>query len=476
MKLQVRVRLSLHKFIKELVLSYNTYEKATFDQYLIASIVQNSKDQSEAYQLIDDISGDGSLNSHFKKIHQDTLSLKDDEIKSILENSLYPIVKYEKIPYEFYPLLNSSVFQNIIYQGDIEVKHDFAKLLIPANGNYLSSSVNSLNQKDEDNNYNVIFEDDTIKIELKPNQFVNISEESLKSCIKTDVKSLADYKGEIAKNITSGNWNQLNNSLLNNLINSLNYYIEDGSQYTITNEGVKKTVIANYFGVYLYREELLNYDYKNKEICEKVIDTLMANSKINEFKTKALISILHLINPDKSVKVVDYILQRKESKELSEFGIKLVERGFEKGWSEESIKSFKKFASQPVHMVMIYKLNPNLNYTIDDLIQIYRINRLILLDNHIIEVEEYNNDRNMIIAHIERLTGEMTAKGFREVNRRFTGKEHSDYNKQYNKLIAHGDNIHEYSDEKLKNHQNKIEKLYNLYKKLQSSIESEQLI
>jgi len=463
----------LHKLIKELVLSYNTYEKATFDQYLIASIVLNSKNSSEAYQLIDDISGDGSLNAHFKRMYQDTISLNDDVIKSVLDNSLYPIIKFEKIPYEYYPLLNSSLFQNTMHQGDIEVQHDFALALIPVNGTYLSSSVNMINQKDEEDNYNVIFENDTIQIELRKNKFKSISEETLKSCLKTDLRSIEEYKGIVVSNVTNGNWNQLNNSLLNNLISATNYYIEDGNHYTITNEGVRKTIIANYFGVFIYQEEVLGYNYKNKDICEKVIQTLMNNSKINEFKTKALVSVLRNVNPDMAIDGINYILQRKESKELSEFGINLAERGFERGWNIDSIKSFRKFTYQPNHLVLVYRLDSKLDYTVDELLRIYKADKSVLNREHLTLIEEHSKNRNEKISYIQRMMGEITSSGIREKNRRFSGREFDDFRKAYNKLLGHNDDINEYSDEKLDNHEQKMIKLYNDYLKLKHYIESE---
>jgi hypothetical protein len=71
------------------------------------------------------------------------------------------------------------------------------------------------------------------------------------------------------------------------------------------------------------------------------------------------------------------------------------------------------------------------------------------------------------------MMGEITSSGIREKNRRFSGKEFDDFRKAYNKLIGHNDDINEYSDDKLDNHEQRMIKLYNDYLKLKHYIESE---
>jgi len=52
------------------------------------------------------------------------------------------------------------------------------------------------------------------------------------------------------------------------------------------------------------------------------------NSKaINEIKTKMILSLLNLVDPTLAHKVINEILVNKDSKELAEFGLKLIESG-----------------------------------------------------------------------------------------------------------------------------------------------------
>ena len=66
---QINLKLSLRKIKYIIKVSYNTFEKATYDQYLMASLALRSKDEQSAYQYIDDITGSGSLNAHFKQLY-----------------------------------------------------------------------------------------------------------------------------------------------------------------------------------------------------------------------------------------------------------------------------------------------------------------------------------------------------------------------------------------------------------------------
>ena len=61
---QINLKLSLRKIKYIIKVSYNTFEKATYDQYLMASLALRSKDEQSAYHYIADIPGAGSLNAH----------------------------------------------------------------------------------------------------------------------------------------------------------------------------------------------------------------------------------------------------------------------------------------------------------------------------------------------------------------------------------------------------------------------------
>ena len=93
MEIKAKVALSLPNKFYKVTLKYDTFEKATYDSYLIASLVKNTKNKKEAEMYIDDISGEGSLNPHFKKLYNDISKLTDEQIDGILKDSLFPITK-----------------------------------------------------------------------------------------------------------------------------------------------------------------------------------------------------------------------------------------------------------------------------------------------------------------------------------------------------------------------------------------------
>ena len=69
MEIRAKVALSLPNQFYKVVLKYDTFEKATYDSYLVASIVANAKNEKDAMEYIDEITGNGSLNPHFKKLN-----------------------------------------------------------------------------------------------------------------------------------------------------------------------------------------------------------------------------------------------------------------------------------------------------------------------------------------------------------------------------------------------------------------------
>ncbi len=68
MQIHARIPLSLPNTTYKIKLSYNTFVKSTYDNFLAATIVKNAKNNSELKTYIDEITGKGSLNSHLKKL------------------------------------------------------------------------------------------------------------------------------------------------------------------------------------------------------------------------------------------------------------------------------------------------------------------------------------------------------------------------------------------------------------------------
>ena len=294
--------------------------------------------------------------------------------------------------------------------------------------------------------------DNKIEILLNDN-WVEIEEELFKNILVHEVESIEGYQGKLSELIENKQWNLLTNSKLNNMLQADNFYIQDGNHYQITRMGVTKTIVSNAFGIYLYNEIKFDYTPNNKEICEQVIKTMIENSKINEFKTKVLLDILKVVSDSLSQEVINYLLIRKESKELSIFGLNLVFNGLEKGWHWETINEFKKFADSRKELFYVYRLNNELNFSIEELVKIYQFDRTILINEHLNQVEDYYKNINEMKNNIKNIYGEIMASGTREETSKLKNTpEIKSFRKSINKFIAHNKkNIDEMSFEQITN-------------------------
>ena len=86
MSLQVSLKLKLTKQIKTIKIKYNTFEKAAFDEFLTASLALRAKSDDNAFQYIDEITGAGSLNSHFKNLYSQAKEFNEEQLSNIMKN------------------------------------------------------------------------------------------------------------------------------------------------------------------------------------------------------------------------------------------------------------------------------------------------------------------------------------------------------------------------------------------------------
>jgi len=91
----------------------------------------------------------------------------------------------------------------------------------------------------------------------------------------------------------------------------------------IEDNGLVKIEIYNYSGkLYLYRRTFSKYD---TEKALKTINFLLISKQIYEVKTKMLLLLLNLVNDKLAHKVINEILANRDSRELAEYGLKLIE-------------------------------------------------------------------------------------------------------------------------------------------------------
>lgn len=466
---QINLKLSLEKIKCIIKVSYNTFEKATYDQYLMASLALRSEDEQCAYQYIDDITGSGSLNAHFKQLYDKAHTLDENQLKNIMGNSMYPMLKIDKSNlYYFYPELNVSVFNNKLYEGDFGTYEDLIQRL------YIQEEVidhellkGGSNAKPEP--YLVRFDEGKILVKIAE-EWVDLPEEIFQEVFKNDLTSIDKIESEIHNVADGSGWFALTNAVINNMYANNNYFYDNGDHCLIRNNDVKKIIIAQLAGFYVYKEEIIPY-IDNKDLCEKVLNLLLENKSINEFKTKSIITLLTYSDDLLAQSVINYILARKGSKELALMGVELLVRGIEKNWEDEALKSFMTYADSSKYSY-IYKANPEL---VTDVQMLSMINPDFLTPTHKKKVEEYKKNRQAIRDSIDKMVGEIATSGMRERSKQLKA---TDKTKRFHKLVkrydAHSKVDYEQATlNELEKYLKEVTEMYDLMKELQEEISKE---
>ncbi|MGD9909446.1 MAG: hypothetical protein AB7U79_02435 [Candidatus Izemoplasmatales bacterium] len=471
--MKVQVRLNLPEIKYKLIMKYNTFEKVSFDKYLIASLIYSSTSQNSAYQFIDQLSGDGSLNEHFKKLYLEINEMSKDEIYSILQNSQYPVLKISEEWFRYYPLLNISKYHNHIYCDNLANDKSFPLQLIEQGGTYVSHNYEQGQPESNVDRYDVILEPNKIQLKVV-NDFYPISELDFQRIVVKDSIDLSAFRGDILKALTGNDWIQMSQSNYRNIMDAKDYYYENGNHFGIYNDYVKESSIAFAWGLYWLKERTYYYrDPSSKEQCTKVANVLLETGMINEFKTKSLVEILKNISRDLQQTIVNYILQRKDSKDLINVGYILMDKGYEKGWFESSLLAFYKYRTSTEQLIKVYSHFDSDIYTISDLLEIEKYDKSVLRHNHSIQLEVYHSDRNKIINTITSRVGVVTSSSVRDnIGRLRQDEETKRLKKLMNKYIGHMQkDINTQSLEQLKKIENDVEEMYLLHLRVKQELE-----
>jgi len=461
----VSMRLNLPKSNNKIRVQYNTFEKVSYDKYFIASLYLNASSENLALETINEITGKGSLNEHFQKLYNEIKLLSSSEIKAILKDSLYPIKKIDEFYYTYIPMLNISIFQNTIYKGNLMDDESFPRQLVEEGGTYINHKFEVSELVVKQDNYEVSLTNDKIEVKIGKNVY-QINQTDFQSIVVVDPIDINDYKGTIANSIEGRDWMQLTRSNFNNIIDAKYYFYEVGDHIGIYNDYAKKSCISNSFGLYWVKETMYRYqDASNKDVCEKVVHTLMKSGKINEFKTKSLIELLKNSSRDYQQEVINYVLERKESKELAMIAFILVDKGYEKGWKKETLRSMYKFKETPQQLLKLYLIDTDIDYTIEDLVSIYNLNKTTLSTNHLTKVKEYYSDCEIIRKGMEEKIGKISLSGIREnLGKMPMDSDNKKFKKMLNEIMAHyDDDIKDKDLRQLKQFESRIDELYLLF-------------
>lgn len=467
---QINLKLRLSKIKYGIKVSYNTFEKATFDQFLMASVALRSESYEDAKTYIDNITGSGSLNAHFKQLYEKASRLDKNQLADIMNNSMYPILKIDKSnSYDYYPELNVSVFNNRVYQGDFGKYEDLIERLY-IQEKVIESEVFVKSNKATAEPYSVKFEDSKILVKITE-EWIHLDASVFEEIFDNDLNQINKVGSDIHEGADGAGWYALTNAVINNMYSGNNFFYDNGDHCLIRNDDVRKTIISRIAGMFIYREEVIPY-LDNQELCEKVLGILVNNKSINEFKTRSLVTLLTFSNDLLAQSIINYILTRKDSKELALMGIELLVRGVEKNWEDEALKTFMDYADSSKYS-LIYRANPKL---ISDIQTLSMINPDFLIPAHKKEVEEYKKDREAKITTIQGMIGEITTSGIREKSKQIASNDGTKrFSKLANKYIGHSKIDFENATQKeLDKYLKEIAEMYDLMKGIQLQIIKEQ--
>ena len=414
MEIKARVALSLPNTFYKIILHYDTYQKATYDSYLVAALIKNAKNQKEAFKYIDEICGQGSLNGHFKRLYEEISQFSKAQIEGILKNSLYPVTMKVVDHFKYYEMFNASRFKNKVFEGNLYKNQKFLKeTMMPKDENttFLDIQFEKEDGTVKRDVYDAIFSEEKILVNLDDNTFLPISKKEFDKVYEGQTMDIHYYPGKVGDEITDGQWNALSQTVID-ATNKERFVFKDldGNVVSIFNEYIKVTTVISVFGIYFFKETKYDFVKTNADIIQDAVRNLLYNGWINEYKTKSLVRMLSVICDEMAKSAVEYILHRKDSKEIAEVGLSLINRGFEKGWEKESLLSMKKFAT-PQDINNLYRLDNTLGFDIDDLLL---VDKNILSEADSIQVKAYEQKRENIIDQMNKMVGEIMNSGVRE--------------------------------------------------------------
>ena len=445
--IQVNLKLKLTKISKRIKVEYNTFEKATYDEYLISSLALRARDEQEAHDYIDDITGNGSLNGHFKKLYEKIKTFNQDQLEKIMKSSMFPILKVDSSNvYDYYPEIDVSVFNKRVFNGNLENYDNLLQEVLYIHEDVIKISFGEGKQFDRPDSYLITINDGgNIKLKLY-DKSISIDSDMFKQLIFNELDAIKDYKGTIREKAEGNDWKIVNNSVINNLFFNKNYFYYNGDHCLIRNDNVKKTEMAQVSGLYIYRESYIAYD-KNADICENVLNVLHKNKSFDLLKPQMLVVLLKNVNEDVAIQYINKDLNGKYlSTDITEFAIGLLKKGFVQGWGVSTLQNLLKYCDKSGYSC-IYSASSEVEFTIEQLIV---IDSDLLTEEHRNQVEEYYNNLSLMKQTIKSIIGDITTSGLREAVKKLKADATTKkFTRLCNNLIGHElDNLDEASYEK----------------------------
>ncbi len=475
MKILARVPLSLNKTIYNLSISYNTYEKPSYDEYLCCAISLLEKNTIEQNKYIDDITGKGSLNSHFKNVLEKTNKLSEDILKKSLRENLFPILKiYEYKNVIYFNDLKKIVIKDKIYSLDIKEINKEVITKIFNIGDIVDFKINLDNENSESDMYNVEMDDKNIYVELYSEK-INIDIEIFRKLLQEQKNDMEKYEGKILNEITNNKYFYLNSSSYDEILepDRLSFISKDGSKIWIKRDKLIQRKIFCINNIYFYTESNLEYAKQHRNYIIEAAAWILKNELFTIIETHLPLKIVSNIDDKNSFILTNIFLEKKHSSELAKYGLQLIKNNDkilnnEFKWSKKSLIKIKEICLDS-DFNYIYKIDKNVGF--ND-IELSKIDDTILDEEDKKRKENYLSNLEKIKKEMNEMMGEINNSGIREsIKRVKSNNDTINFSKKYNKLGAHNKKDIDLMNEiQLKNRYNEIKELFNIYKKIKPLI------
>ena len=310
-------------------------------------------------------------------------------------------------------MFNATRMDNKVFSGNLENNPKLADMLMPKDrdAKFLSIEFESEDGRVNKDNYNAIFSDTEIMIDLDAGQYYPISKENFLSVFENEGEVTSEWMPRIGNEITEGNWNVLTKGVADTWgKDRFTYKTEEGNLAVLLSDCIKETQVITAYDLLFYKESRYNFSSQYQKKCLEAVRFLKDSKMINEYKTRSLITLLSVIPDVYAQQIVQYILSRKNSKEIAEFGLMLIKGGLEKGWEREVLLSIKNSVPQREYK-HLYKINSDLNFEVTDLLD---IDDADLAEADKMRKRAYVAERDNLIKEIKFMIGDMTASGVRQ--------------------------------------------------------------
>ncbi|AOG60902.1 hypothetical protein SHELI_v1c09530 [Spiroplasma helicoides] len=438
--------LNLLKIDRTIEIVTSKFQKSTFDQYLIASIIKNTNNENDAIELIFSITGKGSLYDFFINKYTEMKEEFDiEEIEKIILNSLIPIKLIKNLNYSYIPSLDLTIFKRQYFKGNVFEEENFIKESIDQDETFIKSSFkNDGIENNSTDSYQFKVDNDEIFLRLDPNKsdYFIIQHEDFENYITKNLD--IDLKGLQVKNdLIDGEFKQLNDFDVDMITNKFHY--EHNDKIILLNEEFAKEVMIclKYQNYWLYENKLRYEDKTKVDLFNQILESLLLNNGWNEIKNKILIKLISSSSDSKlKCEVVNKLLLVKNSPEITKLGLKLIEENgteLKNIWDFQSLEVMYESFENLNQLINIYQINDKLKLAEKDLVEIYHRHKSILSDKDLLAAQNYINNCKSLSDEISRMLGDMSRSGVRENMKQLDMNDENliKLKKFYNKNIAH---------------------------------------